>query len=104
MPPDLREPCGLLFAAGKGCPLVEQTAVRICTSEAAGRRVEPQPQGRREELAASLHMRDSKPQLSAALVGQEGVKHVTNWLKIKVPSVLFPGLSSCSSWCIILMP
>lgn len=30
MLPDLREPCGLLFAAGRGCPLVEQTAERIC--------------------------------------------------------------------------
>lgn len=103
MPPDLREPCGLLFAARKDCPLVEQTAVRICPSEAAGRRVEPQPQGTREKLAASLHVRGSKPQLSAALVGQGRAKHDMNGLKIKVLSVLFPGISSCFSWCIILM-
>lgn len=101
MPPDLREPCGLLFAAGKGCPRIEQTAERICTSEAAGRRVEPQ--SRREKLAASLHVRCSKPQWSAALVGRGGAKDDVNWLEIKVPSVHFPGLPSCSSCCIILM-
>lgn len=109
IPPDLREPRGLLFEVEKGCPPFEQTSAGFCTNAAEEEKSRALAAGQEGKTCCIFaRVRWQTPmvctlQCAAAPVGRGRGKRDRSWLEVKVLSMLFAGLPWGSSWCIILM-